>query len=227
MFKLEELYQIKEALQSKNALTEDFERKITELEEDSIQNEIIPAIAEKLEPVLKQIKRNMVLIVDYSPKEGVNVQVSERRNSSDKKLTIVQTPTPAMHEVVKLNKPEKAYAIKNSSRGTERKSKTVLRVTFPDGTVSCESVANDTVIKCIKKIGIQAVADLCYTHPETTLRRNGVNLVTKQRSEKYSDRQTSIGNGWLVFNCTSTKDKKKQLMAISDSMGLKLKVEIV
>lgn len=197
---------------------------LQELEEKIIQDKVVPAVKEMIEPVLSQFQRNIVLVVDYSPEEGVQVKMSEKRSSSDIKLNIETIrPDTTTHKEV----PQKVYVAKNSSNDTERKKKTVLRVTFSDGTVICESIANDTMIECIKKIGIQAVADLCYKHPETTLRRNGVNLVTKLRSEKYPDRQTSIGNGWLVFNCTSTKDKKKQLMAISDSLGLKLKVEVV
>ena len=226
MSKIEELNDILKKLKDLVGYTsnENALKLIQELEEKIIQDKVVPAVKEMIEPVLSQFQRNIVLIVDYSPEEGVKVKMSEKRNSSDMKLNIATIqPTTTIHKEV----PQKAYVAKTISNDTERKSKTVLRVTFSDGTVICERVANDTMIECIKKIGIQTVADLCYTHPGTELRRNGVNLVTKQRSEKYPDRQTSIGNGWLVFNCTSTKDKKKQLMAISDSLGLKLKVEIV
>lgn len=226
MSKLENLYEARERLRKLDALNDELEDKLSELEEEIIQNEILPIVTSNIEAVLKQIKRNVVLIVDYSPENGVKVQISRRKKNSDgiSGTAIISTSIlPDKH--VSYN--SKQYSVKKdvSQKESEKKDITILRVTFPDGTVICEGTAKKTVIECVKKIGIQTVADLCVRHPETTLRRNGVPLVTKIRDDKYSHRQTDIGRGWLVFDNTSTKDKKKQLETISESLNLRLIVK--
>ena len=54
-----------------------------------------------------------------------------------------------------------------------------------------------------------------------------VYLVTKRRDEKYGNRQHYIGNGWLVFTCSNTPSKKRQIEAIANALNIKVKVEIV
>lgn len=99
MTKLQELYETREKLQSlgiePNA---DLERQLAALEEDFIKTEIVPKMEETVEPVLKQVKRELVFVLEYHPEEGVHVQLSRKRSvvdESPQKIGKVKTCTYA------------------------------------------------------------------------------------------------------------------------------------
>ena len=81
MSKLQELYEAREKLKSlgiePNA---DLEKQLSELEEKIIRDEIVPIITDKVEPVLKQVRREVVIVVENSPENGINVYLSRKRN---------------------------------------------------------------------------------------------------------------------------------------------------
>ena len=112
-------------------------------------------------------------------------------------------------------------------RSSGMKMATVLRVTFPDGTVISDSRAVETLKKCIVKFGPERVAQLCLQPVDSILQLCGVNLVTKRRDNMYGGRQHDIGNGWLVFTCSNTPSKKRQIEAIAKALGIKIRAEIV
>lgn len=83
MSKLEELYEAREKLKSQGIEPNaDLEKQLADLEEKIIRDEIVPIISEKVEPVLKQIKREVVIVVEHSPKTGSNVYLSRKRNAT-------------------------------------------------------------------------------------------------------------------------------------------------
>ena len=84
-----------------------------------------------------------------------------------------------------------------------------------------------TLKKCIIKFGPERVAQLCLQPTDRILQLNRVNLVTKRRDEMYANRQHDIGNGWLVFTCSNTLSKKRQIEAIANALNIKVKVEVV
>ena len=81
MSKLQVLYEAREKLKSfgiePNA---DLEKQLSELEEKIIRDEIVPIITDKVKPVLKQVKREVVIVVENSPENGINVYLSRKRN---------------------------------------------------------------------------------------------------------------------------------------------------
>lgn len=109
-----------------------------------------------------------------------------------------------------------------------RVPKSLIQVTFPDGRVICENKTKDTVEKVIIAVGIEKVAHLCDIVPENSpLLRNRVKLVTKSLHPKYGNRQHLIRDDWRVFDGTNNPDKVKQIQAISDGLGLNLKIDYV
>lgn len=68
MSRLGDLYKAMETLRKEGlSLNEDLERQVSELEEDIIKKEILPVVTETIEPALKQVQRELVLVVDYHP----------------------------------------------------------------------------------------------------------------------------------------------------------------
>ena len=96
--------------------------------------------------------------------------------------------------------------------------KTVLRVTFPDGTVIADKKAKVTFAETIKRIGLMRVRNLgiSFCH---------VPLVSNTLDNKYGNTQIPVGNGLYVMTHSSTHDKKKQLDKIAKELGIKLIVE--
>lgn len=225
MPKLEELYEAREKLQSLGIEPNtDLERQLAELEEDIIRNEIVPIITNKVEPVLKQVRREVVLVVEHNPIDGVSVHLSRKRNITNSIGDAVTISTIENNHDEKRGHKEGIIRPRTSNM----KPATGLRVTFlEDGAVFCESKAADTLKKAIVKFGPERVAQLCLVPYDSILQLNRVNLVTKKRDEKYGNRQHEIVNGWLVFTCSNTESKKRQIEAIAKALSIKVKVEIV
>ena len=126
MSRLSDLYKAMETLRKEGVSTEDLEQKVGSLEEDIIKKEILPVVTQTIEPALKQVQRELVLVVDYHPGEPISVSLSRKANIAellDAKL-LEQDPQVEHRDGTKRRKPVEHI-----------NEKSVLRVTFPDGTV--------------------------------------------------------------------------------------------
>lgn len=235
MTKLQELYETREKLKSLGIEPNtDLEKQLSELEEKIIRDEIVPIITNKVEPVLKQVKREVVIVVEHSPENGINVYLSRKRNVtsalSDAISISLNQPEASTYNatdsILRSQREVESRSIEHPRSGGMQKA-TTLRVTFSDGTVISDSKAVETLKKCIIKFGPERVAQLCLQPTDRILQLNRVNLVTKRRDEMYANRQHDIGNGWLVFTCSNTPSKKRQIEAIANALNIKVKVEIV
>ena len=81
---LQDLYDIIEKCERRNVkLPEDVIRQINEAEENIIRDEILPIIGKDIEPTLSQIKRDLVLVVEYHPGEPMSVALSRKTKISE------------------------------------------------------------------------------------------------------------------------------------------------
>ena len=78
-------------------LTAELIRKINETEESIIRNEILPIIGKDIEPTLSQIKRDLVLVVEYHPGEPISVALSRKMKINQ--ITDAKTITPIQEKV--------------------------------------------------------------------------------------------------------------------------------
>ena len=84
MSRLSDLYKAMETLRKEGlSLNEDLEKQVSELEEDIIKKEILPVVTQTIEPALKQVQRELVLVVDYHPGEPNSVSLSRKTNISE------------------------------------------------------------------------------------------------------------------------------------------------
>ena len=136
--KLEKLHTIVENYKElKMELREDFILQLNEKEEEIIREEILPIIGKDIEPTLNQIKRDLVLVVEYHPGQPISVALSRKMKINQ--ITDAKTITPVQEKVgepvvstkksssVEPHVPTKQVV--NHTKG--------LRVQFPDGTVIC------------------------------------------------------------------------------------------
>jgi hypothetical protein len=95
--------------------------------------------------------------------------------------------------------------------------KTALLVRFPNGDVVSKEKAADTLVEVIRQVGMEQVQRLGISV-------NGENIVSKTPSKKYTE---ASAPPFFIKTHSNTMAKKKQIEQISESLGLKLKVEII
>ena len=212
MTKLEKLYASIKGLQELGLpLNDETLKAADDLEEQLIKTEILPAMSKDIEPRLSQIQRELVLVVEYKPGSPISVALSRKTNIAellDAKI-LEQDPQAEHKEGKKHEKPIERI-----------NGKTVLRVTFPDGTVIADKKAKITFAETIKRIGLMKVRNLGITFCH-------VPIVSNTLDKKYGQAQIPVGDGLYVMTHSSTHDKKKQLDKISQELRVGLKVEEV
>jgi len=212
MSRLSDLYKAMETLRREGlSLNEDLERQVSELEENIIKKEILPVVTQTIEPALKQVQRELVLVVEYHPDEPISVSLSRKANIAeliDAKL-LEQDPQVEHRDGTKRSKPVERV-----------NAKTILRVTFADGTVIEDKKAKITFAKAIQKIGLMRVRNLGIAFC-------GVPIVSNTLDKKYGRAQIPVEGGLYVMTHSSTRDKKKQLNKIVKELGINLVVEEV
>lgn len=209
MTKLEKLYNSIQTLKELGAtLPEELIAQTNRLEEDIIKNEILPVVTEKIEPILSQIQRELVLVVDYMPNEPLSVRISRKRNFTSESETIEITPDPKAEHT----------AGKKKYTSSPKSTRTNLRVTLPDGKVIENRFAYETLQEVVVMAGPEKVRALGII-------QNGVPLVSTTVDNFYI--QKELGNGLYLITHSSTIQKQKQIKAVSEAFDLGLKVEII
>lgn len=103
-------------------------------------------------------------------------------------------------------------------KANKRSGRTILKVTFPDGTVIFRRKAKDTFVECVERIGIEKIKNL-------EIYASGYLLISDKQPDEYQSELLSNGDYLLTQN--STNYKANYLDEISHSLKLDLKIEIV
>lgn len=197
-------------------VNEDLEQKASELEEEIIKKEILPVLTKTIEPALKPVQRELVLVVDYVPGQPLSVHLSRKRNFTadlgDAKEMILDP------EVTHTN-----YEQLHTDDKIQRSSARSLIVVFPDGTEIVEKTAAETMVKVVKMIGVAEVRKVVEDHK---LKFNKVPVISNRRDAKYGKSQKDLGNGWLLITHSNNQMKKQFLDKVSDVLHLGLKVTL-
>jgi hypothetical protein len=211
MSKLETLYNSIEGLKELGLpLNEETLKAVDNLEEELIKNEIIPRLSGSIEPIITQIRRPIVLVVDYVPGEALSVRLTRKRVIMDDSETKEYSLAPAIKN--KENKTNRSYT------SSPKSSWTGLMVTFPDGKVINNRYAYETLIEAVQKVGVQKVESLKIKHL-------GLDFISKTVDDFYN--QHEIPGGYFILTHSSTDKKKRQIEEISKKLGLGLQVEVV
>lgn len=209
MTKLETLYNSIRGLKELGLpLNEETVKAVDALEEELIKNEIIPRLADSIEPIITKIERPIVLVVDYIPGENLSVRLTRKKVITDE-LETKQYP-------LSFKQTEKKTARKIAS--SPKSKKTGLSVILPDGTRIERRYAYETFLEIIERAGTRRVADLKMSWV-------GLPLVSKIKDDFYN--QHELPDGWLVVTHSSTNQKRMQLEEISKRLKLGLKIEII
>lgn len=209
MTKIEKLYQSIETLKELGAqLPKDLIDETNRIEEEIIKDEIIPSLSESINPIISQIQREIILVIEYIPDEPLQVKLTRKRSLS------IPADLDFTNSNNKNSSDRKTFTIPNHSKS----SKSVLRVTFPDGKTISDNFAYQTLIETIKTIGVERVKQL-------NIICSGVPLVSNKKDDFYN--QHEISRGLYIMTHSSTRTKKDQLQTISQKLNLGLKIEII
>lgn len=212
MSKLSKLYELRRLSQEFGMeWTEKQERQLEAEEEHLIKKEMLPVVTKSIEPALSQVERELVLVVDYVPGTPFKVSLSRKRNLLE-----------ALEDVVEIKPdPEVEYAEKKKGgKKVVTNPRTRLRISMPDGSIIEERTAWESLQKFILRVGVEKVRAV-------GLIANKIPLVSNTVDKKYKTAQKPLGNGWLLMTCSDTATKRKQILAIAESAGLNVNVEII
>ena len=212
MSRLSDLYKAMETLRKEGlSLNEDLERQVSELEENIIKKEILPIVTETIEPALKQVQRELVLVVDYHPGMPISVSLSRKTNITE---LIEAKRLEADPEV-----NHKEFGPRKNKR-TQIAPRTGLCIYRKDGSILQERDAATTFTSAIMEAGLMRVREL-------NVRFCGINVVSTTKDKKYGNTQREASPGLFVLTHSSTKDKKKMLDKINKALKMGWRIEIV
>lgn len=216
---LKELYTTLKSLKDMNLpVDEGLLKAANNLEEKIIKEDVLPSLSQNIEPLLNEIQRDLVLVVEYHPGEPISVALSRKAKISEivdaKQLTpkTERISTPLSSGISVAQEPhEPAKHVENPTKG--------LRVTFSDGTIVCRGTAIDTLIDTLKIIGLDRI-------PEVGIMHCGYNLVDiRMRPIKPGCIWQHESRGWYIYSNISNKVKRDDLQKISDYYQMDLKIE--
>lgn len=202
MNKLEALYSAIENFQKLGVKIDEKTIESTlNIEEGIIRSEMIPAMSNAIIPIISQIQRELVLVIEYSPDKPIELKMTRKRSF---KLTEEE-------ESIITQRKEFKKEVKYTLKSHTKSPKTNLLVSFPTGVKIKNKLAMNTFCEVIEKIGLQKVEKL-------NIRSCGSNLVSKIKNPVY--RQNKFKNGYYIITQTSTNQKKKHLELISKKLNL-------
>ena len=212
MSRLGYLYKAMETLRKEGlSLNDDLERQVSELEEEIIKKEILPIVTETIAPALKQVQRELVLVVDYHPGQPISVALSRKTNISELIDAKLLEADPEVEH--------KEFGPRKNKR-TQIAPRTGLCIRRKDGSILQEHDAATTFTAAIMEAGLIKVREL-------DVRFCRINVVSTTKDKKYGHAQREAAPGLYVLTHSSTKDKKKILDKINTSLKMGWKVEIV
>ena len=178
-------------------LSNEQKRNIAKMEQTYLEKVVIPSVLEETEPLVVEMLNKFQLEVSYKRDTGLSIELAERKYVEQKLFQMEDTKE-------------------------RRKRKYIIKVTFPDGRVSCHRQVWETLMDVVRYAGIEKVRALGFT-------MFGKNMISKQRyeDERYQVGQKEIEQGWYLCTVSSTDKKYEQILTINRSLQLGLNVEKV
>lgn len=193
---LNEEYSLRDMLKSRNyPVPDEINKRIKELENNYINNYILPQLESFSTELLSGFNKDLVLSIN----KDINGIVSVHNESVDIE------DIKRVKQVTK--KPETEIT---------RKRSIGFSVKFEDGTIIKEDKAIFTFVNTLKKIGLARIAN---EHPE--IQHSGYSLVGTRKYDATSKKQEFV-DGYYVYTNISNDDKISDLLTLSNYYSLNL-----
>lgn len=210
MSKLSKLYSmIANARELGIELGQEVYQQADKLEEEIIKKEILPVIKEQIEPTLRQIERELTLVVDYVPEGSVRVRFSRELVNYDREEFVELTADPQVE-----------HSTWKGGKDIKRAPKSSIRVIRKNKTVIQEATSAATMVVAINEanpIRVRELGLICCKIP----------LVSTTRDEKYASAQVEVSPGLFVITHANNRTKKEYLEQISNALDMGWKIEII
>ena len=181
------------------------ETDINRVEQELALKETLPTLAELLEPILCSIQRDLDVVIRHKQNEPIQIKMVE-------------------NEFVLEDTVNSATMVLSDIEGSDCENLDwELKVEVPKTKEDFTGKNNaETLVNIIKEIGPEKVA--------TVRLKRGDYLVTNDYSRaqfgEFSKHYKAITDGWWVFTNTSTEDKLKYLIVLSNKFNLGLRITI-
>ena len=208
MSKLSKLYEAQQTLKENGlSFSEEQEAQLRALEEDIIKNDILPVLTEQIEPALKQVQRELVLVVDYVPGEDLKVHLSRKRNLAD-----------ALTDAVEIS-PKRTVV---RTKPVELRSASVgFTVTFADGTVITHKNAKQTFIEALQHMSLPRVSGFSgRTFADFPL------VGKRHRVTEDGYKWQEEVDGWWIYINMSNDTKMSILQQVAKYLNIRLSIEV-
>lgn len=171
-----------------------------------INEEILPAISEKIAPLLLKIQSPLTLVIDHVPGQEMALR------STQKEVVITDVDS----KVYRLVPYEKTPPTKKNKVTKKPAPATLLTIEFPDGTSICEKDSNKTMVAAITKIGLKRICD------------SGMTLAGKRMVSNHNPHEPGVFevDGYFIYTSASNNSKIKDLTKLSDALGLGLRFSV-
>ncbi len=213
MSKLQKLYDTIDNLRELQLPVDDnLQQAMEQLETKIIQSEVIPSLQASMQPIIRQIRSKVVLVVDWDP-ESAELTISKTRRGhvirAEEGIVLYHSANNNYHSPasVDTNKPQRKVTNPITS----------LRVTLPNGKVIEDKMALNVFIRTLEWFGLPNVEQL-------GIMLAGQPLVGKKRA-KYAQKVTP--NGFYISVNSSTIQKQRLLLTIAKRLGKTIQVDIL
>lgn len=204
--KLSKLYEAQQTLKENGlSFSEEQEAQLRALEEEIIKDDILPVLTEQIEPALKQVQRELVLVVEYIPGEDLKVHLSRKRNI-----------TEILTDAVEIS-PKRT--VNRTATDIVRAHSIGFTVRFKDGYVVSNTKAKDTFIGALKHMSLERVSTF------TGRTFAGFPLVgKKQRVTEDRLKWQDLIDGWWVYINMNNDTKMNVLRQVAKHLNISIDI---
>lgn len=198
MEKLKKAYEAVEMLRALDLpISSEQLQAIATMEQEYLAQEVIPLVKQEMEPLVEKMQGEFHLSVDFTPEDGLSIEIVEDDEEEESPDRPVSTRT--------------------------RQKKFIVKVTSEDGQFcSCNQYVKDTLIDVVKYAGLEEVYGLKIATRGTYLVEKA--LDPNPQTASY---QQEIADGYFMVVNSNSFDKADQMREISERLNLGLKVELV
>lgn len=170
---------------------------IAKMEKEYLRNEVVPHLTKELESLVEKVRNRFNMEISFNPQDGVDINLVER---------------PSVQGVL----------FDSTSTEGPRRKKFIIRVVFPDKTVSCHKMVSDTFLDVVRYAGAENVKRL-------NIMQLGENIVSSKlnENERYRSAQKDLGNGLYLCTVSTTGRKLEIIKYLNKELNLGLTIEKV
>lgn len=197
MKNIEKAYEAIDMLRSLNLpVSAEQLKAIEQMEKDYLNSEVLPLVEQEVRPLVDKLRNNFTLEIVYNQEEGLSI-------ANVGNITIPKEKSSPGEPI----KRQRLY---------------IIKVTFPDNTVSCKKTVWETLFDVVKFAGPERVQKLGMIIM-------GNNIVSRElhANERYRVGQKEIEPGLYLCTYSSTETKYEQIVTINKRLNLGLIVEKV